>query len=128
MDTKKFSELSRIEQINLLIDMVSGHSHEPEIKLILSNMVAYNIDLTNGIRYSLADLCTDEIVDRLNAGMDGDYLEEERAWSCVIDTLNDAVIVDVIENIEHYMRRYSKITHHFDALKDRELHALFVMT
>lgn len=108
---KKFEDLSREEQKDIYINILSGHEKEVEIISILAIITTYRMRGETYLKY-FNELVNSEIKERLQIGLTGDHFDaEEIAWSAVMDTLESVTIFDILEEPERYINDYINIEH-----------------
>lgn len=121
-----FLKLPIEEQINIFIQDLSGHVKECEISNILAIATAYKMSDETYFAY-FEELTSDEIVERLETDIKGDYEEEFIAWNVIIKTLGADKVYDIISNYEKYFSLYAQRTNAINDLTDA-INKLYAMT
>lgn len=110
---RNIEDLSREEQINIVIGLFSGHEKEEEIAAILSILASYKVTDSDYIKYYDAST-SEEIEEKINNGIlcinsEDQWQEEENAWNTILDCLEIGKVIDIIDNCEMYIEKYLKI-------------------
>lgn len=113
MCKKSIKNLSRDEQIDIIIGQFSGHEREDEVAAILATLTSYKITNEDYNKY-YDGLVDEEIEERINNAIlninSEDVLqEEENAWNSIINALGIETIFDIMDNWKKYVTRSIKI-------------------
>lgn len=108
--------LPREEQIDLAINMFSGHEREIEIANILSILASCRITNDDYIKY-YDGLVAEEIKERINDSIlnnKSDHIkdiwqEENNAWNCIINALSMSTVFEIMHNWKRYVGLSIKI-------------------
>lgn len=106
-------DLSREEQIDIIIGQFSGHERMEEVASIFATLTSYKITSDDYIKY-YDELSTEEIEERvsnaiLNNNSENVWQEEQNAWNSIINALGITTIFEVIDNWEKYVGRSIRI-------------------
>lgn len=119
---KKLSELSRMELKDIFIGLISGHDKEVEISHTLAIFTTYNMSNEIAEKYDLTEYCIDELINLLIVWLKGnEYDTEDKAWNAILDTLNPDKIINIIDDINSYVKKYSEIITPIDEIKYQSL-------
>lgn len=114
-------DLSREEQIDVIIGKFSGHERMDEIASIFSTLTSYKINGDDYVKY-YDGLATEEIEEIINNSIlnnvkDNVFQKEECAWNSIINALGIKTIFDVMDNWDKYVGRSIKIQESLDDIK-----------
>ena len=114
-------DLSREEQIDVIIGKFSGHERMNEIASIFSTLTSYKINGDDYVNY-YDGLATEEIEEIINNSIlnnvkDNVFQKEECAWNSIINALGIKTIFDVMDNWDKYVGRSIKIQESLDDIK-----------
>lgn len=107
-------DLSREEQIDVIIGQFSGHERIDEIAYIFATLTSYKITEDDYLKY-YDELANEEIKERIsnaiiNENISKDILQEEQnAWNSIINALGITTIFEVMDNWEKYVGRSIRI-------------------
>lgn len=107
-------DLSREEQIDVIIGQFSGHERMNEIADIFATLTSYKISDDDYLKY-YDELVAEEIKERIKNAILNDNIskdvwrEEQNAWNSIITALGIATIFDVMDNWKKYVDRSIRI-------------------
>lgn len=110
---KSIEDLSREEQIDIIIGRFSGHERMEEVASIFTTLTSYKITAEDYVGY-YNGLVDEEIEERinnaiLNNNLEDVWQEEQNAWNSIINALGITTIFDVMDNWEKYVSRSIRI-------------------
>lgn len=110
---RSIEDLSREEQIDIIIGQFSGHERMEEVASIFSTLTSYKITGDDYIKY-YDELSTEEIEERvnnaiLNNNSENVWQEEQNAWNSIINALGIVTIFEVMDNWKKYVGRSIRI-------------------
>lgn len=120
-------QMSRDELIGALMTRVGGHKKADEIMHILAVFATYKITNEIAEQHELTEYSAYELMDNISKWLRiGEFVDENRAWSAVIDSIGSDKIWHIINNPELYISKYLEIEHIIDSIKDK-LYRLFAL-
>lgn len=110
---ERIEDLTRDEQIDIIIGQFSGHEREDEVADILATLTSYKVTGDDYIKY-YESLVDEEIKERisdaiLNIGDKNVVQYEENAWNSIINALGIVTIFEIMDNWKRYVSRSIKI-------------------
>lgn len=110
---RNIKDLSREEQIEIIISQFSGHERKDEVASIFATLTSYKITGDDYINYyngSVEEEIEEEINDAiLNIGTKNTVQYEEIAWNSIINALGIVTIFEVMDNWKKYVGRSIRI-------------------
>lgn len=115
-EIKSIEDLSREEQIDVIIGQFSGHERMEEVASIFAALTSYKITDDDYLKY-YDELVDEEIEERINNAILSNnsedikdvWQEEQNAWNSIINALGIITIFDVMDNWEKYVDRSIRI-------------------
>lgn len=113
---RTIEDLSKEEQIDIIIGQFSGHERMEEVASIFATLTSYKITGDDYIKY-YDELFTEEIEERINNAILSNssedikdvWQEEQNAWSSIINALGITTIFEVMDNWKKYVGRSIRI-------------------
>ena len=104
------TDLPRPKQVDIFTSRINRSFQQAPIIKILSIFTAYKLK-DELYKKFFEGYETEDIIERLNFELTETYFDEKDiAWNVVIDTLGEAMIFNIIDNIKVYMEAYLKLT------------------
>lgn len=106
----RFEEISKEEQIYILVHRFSKHERKDEIASILSTFTSYNIKSEDCLKY-YEGLVTEEIEQKLCDSIVGysDNGSEQKAWSTILNTLGYKTVCKIMDKWDIHVGKYIAI-------------------
>lgn len=117
MKFKKLSELPIEEAKDILINIISGHTHEPEIINLLSIFSTYNFKTEHYLKSEYYELSTEEIIERLNKQFNGTSDDEESAWKVLENSIGFDKALEIIDNFKKYQEKLNELEQSIQNIK-----------
>lgn len=111
---ENIEDLSKEEQIDIIIGQFSGHERMEEVASIFATLTSYKITDDDYLKY-YDELVDEEIEERinnaiLNNNLENVWQEEQNAWNSIINALGITTIFEVMDNWEKYVSESIRIS------------------
>lgn len=112
---------SRDDEIEILIDKLSGCEKSTELSYILAIKTAYNVSDNNYLKY-FPENTTDEIINIIASVLEdncADYTYDEliKIMNLIIDTIGFSGTIDIIDNADFFITEWNRIDTAVDNVK-----------